>query len=173
MFSNTTGNANTANGADTLQVNTTGSANTASGDQALISNTTRDFNTAIGANALLNNKNGSNNIALGFSAGDNLTTGDNNIDIGAEGVADESDTIRIGLLQRQTFIAGIRGVTTANTNAIPVTLVKPCPKTATGQPPAGSTPPGTKSVNWSWFVDCGTGVPVAVPVAGITSSAFS
>ena len=122
MFSNTTGNANTANGADTLQVNTTGSANTASGDQALISNTTRDFNTAIGANALLNNKNGSNNIALGFSAGDNLTTGDNNIDIGAEGVADESDTIRIGLLQRQTFIAGIRGVTTANTNAIPVVI---------------------------------------------------
>jgi len=120
LFSNTTGNANTANGADTLQVNTTGSANTASGAQALISNTTGESNTAIGANALLNNKNGNNNIALGASAGDNLTTGDNNIDIGAEGVADESNTIRVGANQRQIFIAGIRGATTANANAIPV-----------------------------------------------------
>src|SRR5206468_10841977 len=105
LFSNTTGNANTANGADTLQVNTTGSANTANG-----------------ANALLNNTTGNNNIALGFSAGDNLTTGDNNIDIGAEGVADESNTIRIGADQRGTFIAGIRGATTANANAIPVLI---------------------------------------------------
>src|SRR5882724_4737803 len=122
LFSNTTGNDNTANGADTLEVNTTGSSNTASGTEALITNTTGDFNTAIGANALLNNKNGSKNIALGFSAGDNLTTGDNNIDIGAEAVADESDTIRIGGLQRQTIIAGIRGVTTANADAIPVLI---------------------------------------------------
>src|SRR5919201_1759514 len=51
--------------------------------------------------------------------------------------------------------------------------VKPWPKIATGQPPAGLTPPGTKSVNWSWFVPCGTGVPVAVPYGGITFSAGS
>jgi hypothetical protein len=59
---------------------------------------------------------------LGIFAGDNLTTGDNNIAIGAEGVADESNTIRIGANQRGTFIAGIRGATTANANAIPVLI---------------------------------------------------
>jgi hypothetical protein len=57
---------------------------------------------------------------LGSLAGDNLTTGDNNIDIGAEGAAGESNTIRIGAVQRGTFIAGIRGATTANADAIPV-----------------------------------------------------
>ena len=41
--------------------------------------------------------------------------------------------------------------------------VKPCPKIATGQPPAGWTPTGTNSVNCTWFVPCATGVPVAVP----------
>src|SRR5262249_44858050 len=46
--------------------------------------------------------------------GVHLTTGDNNIDIGNEGVADESNTIRIGGdtgfgLQTATFIAGISG----------------------------------------------------------------
>jgi trimeric autotransporter adhesin len=122
LVSNTTGNVNTANGADTLQVNTTGSDNTADGAFALVTNVTGNFNTANGVNALFNNKTGNNNIALGFLAGANLTTGDNNIDIGAEGVADESDTIRIGTLQRKTFIAGIRGVTTANANAISVVV---------------------------------------------------
>jgi len=61
---------------------------------------------------------------LGFGAGDNLTTGDNNIDISNEGVAGESNTIRIGEptavhdpftdvalpAHTATFIAGISGV---------------------------------------------------------------
>jgi len=53
------------------------------------------------------------NIALGDSAGFNLTTGDNNIEIGSKGVADESNTIRIGTEGTQTamYIAGISGVT--------------------------------------------------------------
>jgi hypothetical protein len=50
---------------------------------------------------------------LGLSAGANLTTGHNNIEIGNIGVADESNTIRIGTqgTQTATFIAGISGTT--------------------------------------------------------------
>jgi hypothetical protein len=46
---------------------------------------------------------------LGFRAGFNRTTGSNNIDIGNVGIAGESSTIRIGLSQTRTFIAGISG----------------------------------------------------------------
>ena len=122
LFSNTTGSNNVGNGATALSNNTVGSDNTADGAFALVNNVTGNFNTADGTNALVHNTTGNNNIAVGFSAGDNLTTGDNNIDIGAEGVADESNTIRIGANQRGTFIAGIRGATTANANAIPVLI---------------------------------------------------
>src|SRR5439155_22614750 len=51
--------------------------------------------------------------AMGSSAGVNLTTGSNNIDIGNQGVAGDSNTIRIGGhtpnfgFQTATFIAGI------------------------------------------------------------------
>ena len=53
---------------------------------------------------------------MGFNAGLNLNTGNDNIDIGNEGVAGESDTIRIGTegTQQATFIAGIDGVTVAS-----------------------------------------------------------
>ena len=122
LFSNTAGSNNVGNGATALSNNTVGSDNTADGAFALVSNVTGNFNTAGGTDALVHNTTGNNNIAIGFSAGDNLTTGDNNIDIGAEGVADESNTIRIGANQRGTFIAGIRGATTANANAIPVLI---------------------------------------------------
>jgi uncharacterized coiled-coil protein SlyX len=122
LFSNTAGSNNVGNGATALSNNTVGSDNTADGAFALVNNVTGNFNTAEGTNALVHNTTGNNNIAVGFSAGDNLTTGDNNIDIGAEGVADESNTIRIGANQRGTFIAGIRGATTANANAIPVLI---------------------------------------------------
>ena len=121
LFSNTDGSNNTANGATALSNNTVGTDDTADGVSALANNVTGNFNTAIGASALSNNTTGSNNIALGFLAGDNVT-GDNNIDIGAEGVAGDSNTIRIGTNQRGTFIAGIRGATTTNANAIPVLI---------------------------------------------------
>jgi Chaperone of endosialidase len=113
LFSNTTGDNNTANGFQALQDNTAGGANTANGFQALFTNTNGHDNTAIGHNALQNNKNGNFNVALGANAGFNLTTGSNNIDVGNNGVAGESQTIRIGTArtQTQTFIAGISGVT--------------------------------------------------------------
>ena len=122
LFSNTVGSNNVGNGATALSNNTVGTDNTADGAFALVNNVTGNFNTADGTNALVHNTTGNNNIAVGFSAGDNLTTGDNNIEIGAEGLADESNTIRIGANQRQTFIAGIRGATTANANALPVLI---------------------------------------------------
>jgi hypothetical protein len=113
LSNNTTGSVNTATGAAALSSNTTGSNNTATGVNALFNNTTGSVNTANGRDARFNNTTGGNNIALGFGAGDNLTTGDNNIDIGNEGVAAESNTIRIGTVGTQTaiYLAGIMGKT--------------------------------------------------------------
>jgi len=87
-------------------LNTTGVNNTA----ALQNNATGTDNTATGVDALSANT-GSTNIGIGTNAGENLTTGDNNIDIGNEGVAAESNTIRIGTqgTQTDTFITGIFG----------------------------------------------------------------
>ena len=120
LFSNTTGNDNTATGGGALGGNTTGYFNTASGALSLQNNTTGIQSTANGAFALLNNTTGSSNIALGFQAGMNLTTGRNNIDIGNNGVAAESNTIRIGTsgTQRRTFVAGISGVTVSGGAAV-------------------------------------------------------
>ena len=57
----------------------------------------------------MNNTTGDRNIGVGFQAGVNYTTEDDNIAIGNEGVAGESDTIRIGTATTHdaTFIAGI------------------------------------------------------------------
>ena len=122
LLSNTTGQLNTADGSAALFSNTTGDFNTATGRLALLSNTTGTGNTADGIGALSGNTTGKENIALGAAAGDNLTTGDNNIDIANEGIADEANTIRIGELQTATFIAGIRGTTTGNGDAITVVI---------------------------------------------------
>ena len=117
LFKNTTGNNNTAEGSEALFSNTTGSNNTANGLLALENNTIGHDNIAVGFEALANSKSGSSNIALGSGAGINLTTGSNNIDIGAAGLAGEANKIRIGKVgtQNGTFIAGIHGVTVANT----------------------------------------------------------
>ena len=93
----------------------------------MFSNTSGRLNTAIGDRALFNNTTGGFNTALGLRAGGNLTTGNNNIDIGNPGVAGEANTARIGGnvglgTQTATFIAGIHGMTTGNTNAIPVVI---------------------------------------------------
>ena len=128
LLSNTDGANNTANGESALRNNTGGSANTAAGDgalanntiagsntatgfQALVLNTEGDNNTANGTNTLFHNTTGSGNVALGFRAGFNLTTGDNNIDIGNEGLAGDSDAIRVGNTQTKAFVAGISGAT--------------------------------------------------------------
>src|SRR5207302_10576881 len=114
LVSNTTGSFNTANGSDALFLNSTGTDNTANGTDALLNNTIGTDNTAEGFQALVNNT-GNSNIAIGSNAGSNLTTGSNNIDIGNNGVAAESNTIRIGKVgtQQATLIAGISGKTVA------------------------------------------------------------
>ena len=62
-------------------------------------------NVAIGREALTNNTTGSFNV--GIRGGGNLTTGIFNIDIANDGVADESNTTRIGILQTNCYISGI------------------------------------------------------------------
>jgi hypothetical protein len=118
LVNNIDGNSNTATGAQALQDNATGGGNTATGRSALQANTSGDTNTAIGINALQGNTTGSGNIALGGGAGAFLTTGNDNINIGHFGVADESSTIRIGMDQSRTFIAGINGVAVTGTAVV-------------------------------------------------------
>jgi hypothetical protein len=129
LFSNTTGDSNTATGDAALSSNTTGSVNTANGYLALSQNTTGNFNTANGAFALQLNTTGERNTAIGLSALSVNTTGDGNIALGAlagTAVTTANNVIAIGDLganvSNSCFIGNIRGVTTANANAIPVLI---------------------------------------------------
>ena len=124
LQANTTGTANTASGFQALEANTTGQGNTAIGFQALSGNVIGVNNTAVGSNALLA-ATGNYNTALGVNAGSNLGAGSNNILIGNPGNPDDglgNAVIRIGYLQSQTFIDGIRGKTTGNGDAVPVVI---------------------------------------------------
>ena len=107
LFDNSDGYANTAIGEAALYSNTYGNDNTAIGTAALYYNTNGYFNTASGYYALFNNTSGSNNIAIGYAAGNNITNGSGNIDIGSSGSIDESNVIRLGSGQSQTYIAGV------------------------------------------------------------------
>ena len=128
LYTNGLGSGNTAMGSNALYSNRTAFANTAIGYAALFNNTGEDFalgagNTAIGFEALYNNTTGNSNIALGGYAGWNRTTGIFNIDIGNEGVAGESNTIRIGddSVHGATFIAGISGQNASGGDAVFIT----------------------------------------------------
>jgi hypothetical protein len=128
------GSYNTAVGDGALRSNTTGFFNTASGYRALFSNTTGGLNTASGERALYNST-GARNTAVGRRAGLSATTGNDNIFLGSGATGNSADThtIRIGgtstggatpgtAQQNRTFINGIRGITTANANAISVLI---------------------------------------------------
>ena len=112
LLSNNTGSNNTAVGGIALSNNINGSDNTAIGLRALGSNIDGSFNTAVGGGALTNNTTGNSNTAFGVGAGSGVITADNVIAIGAQGANVDSSC----------FIGNIRGVTTANTNAIPVVI---------------------------------------------------
>jgi trimeric autotransporter adhesin len=112
LFVNTIGVSNTANGVLALFSNRSGDHNTANGVQALERNTTGFFNTANGYLTLGNNTTGSNNTAFGVGAGINVTTANNVIAIGTDGAN----------VSNSCFIGRIRGVTTANADAIPVLI---------------------------------------------------
>jgi hypothetical protein len=110
LFSNSTGHMNTAIGVSALSKNGGGTSNIAIGDSALLLNTGRN-NTAVGVSTLQFNR-GDFNTALGISAGRNVSTASNVISIGAGGAN----------VSNSCFISNIRGVTTANPNAIPVLI---------------------------------------------------
>ncbi len=139
---NTTGSNNVADGVQALYANTTGSNNTANGYQALYKNTTGGNNAANGYQALYSNTVGSNNIALGFNAGYNITTGSSNIDIGNVGLATDTNIIRIGSGQTQTFIAGV-----IYGNAGGLTNVSAASLTGTATLPVGVLPANVAFLN--------------------------
>jgi len=145
LANNTIGNSNTANGYSALYYNTEGEQNTANGFAALFSNTTGDGNVAVGFQALLNNTTGGGNTANGVQALNRNTTGLNNTAIGVGallfntgsdntalgfgaglGVSTANGVIAIGTHGRNVgascFIGNIRGITTANADAIPVLI---------------------------------------------------
>jgi Chaperone of endosialidase len=129
LINNTTGSDNQSIGEATLQSNIDGNDNLGVGDSALVNNTSGDQNLGVGTFAG-GSTTGSRNTSLGFDAGINADTGSNNIDIGNQGVAGESNTIRIGqqvavapvlppdypyshadlAAHTATYIAGISGV---------------------------------------------------------------
>src|SRR6266550_2970269 len=129
LLSNTTGNLNTANGAFALLLNTEGTFNTATGDRVLFSNTSGSANSAFGSGALASNTVGFNNTANGMAALSHNTTGSANTALGAGaglGVFTASHVIAIGTngadVSDSCFIGNIRGVRTANADAISVVI---------------------------------------------------
>jgi hypothetical protein len=116
LYHNTSGFENTASGVNALYNNTNGVGNTANGYEALVGNMSGNHNTADGFQTLFNNTSGSGNIALGYNAGLNITTGSSNIDIGNQGLAADTNIIRIGSGQAQTFIAGNVGIGVGTTS---------------------------------------------------------
>ena len=118
----TSGSSNTAVGASALYTGGAGGNNVAVGHGAL-DVSTGGANVALGANTFGSLATGSRNLAAGNLAGTSLTSGDDNIYLINSGVAVESGTIRIGSPQQtRAFMAGIRGVTTANNNAVTVVI---------------------------------------------------
>jgi hypothetical protein len=126
LYANQSGSHNTVIGEQAARANIDGRANIAIGSSALEGNTSGEFNTATGVAALFGNTNGSSNVAVGHLAGANATNGSNNIYLGADvqGVANESNTMYLGRVgtQTKTLIAGVRGVTPTNSDALPVVI---------------------------------------------------
>jgi hypothetical protein len=86
LFSDTTGNFNTAVGAGALVLNT-GEDNTAVGAAAGLLNTTGLGNVAVGAGALVDNDSGSFNTAIGSAALNLNTTANDNTAVGSGALA--------------------------------------------------------------------------------------
>ena len=121
LYENIDGNANTALGSFTLKNNTEGAQNTAVGYNSLYLNTTGDGNTALGYYSGFNLDTGSLNTLIGNQAGINYTSSESfNVIIRNAGVVGESYVTRLGSEQTKCFVAGIRGITTDNNDAIAV-----------------------------------------------------
>lgn len=128
----TTGLQNVGVGNGTISSTTTAQNTVALGYVCLGQLTTGVGNVGVGSAALHSIVTGSSNTAVGTSAGSNYTTSESsNICIGASnlGVIGESNVLRIGGATgtgtgqlNQSFIAGIRGITTVNNDAIAVLI---------------------------------------------------
>ena len=120
----TVGQENTAVGDGALAaiVNAIGNTAVGSGALALVTGASAGTNTAVGRDALGALTSGGGNTVIGSSAGSLLTSGTNNVYVDNAGAASESLTTRIGDTQSRAFIAGIRGRTTGNADAIPVVI---------------------------------------------------
>ena len=125
LTTNNDGSGNTAIGNGSMSFNASGSSNSAFGFGSLSKNDSGSSNTAVGTSALLNIVGGHYNVAIGAQAGVD-STGSNNIYLGANvtGVANESNTMYLGRVgtQSKAYIAGVRGITTLNADAIPVMI---------------------------------------------------
>ncbi len=128
-FTSTTAARNVGIGQVSLDALTTGLSNTAGGDAALTDLTSGDLNCAFGRDALLNIITGDRNLGFGVASGENYTGAESsNIVIGNAGVNAESNVMRLGThgvgagQQAKCFIAGVRGVTTGNADAVAVLI---------------------------------------------------
>jgi hypothetical protein len=122
---NATSTSNTAIGFQSLYYLSTGTNNIGLGGNTLASLTTGTQNIAIGDSAGQFLSGGSNsNIFIGVGAGFNVTSSSNNIEIGNTGTIADFHTIRLGDtgVQTNTFIAGVRGATTGQADAVPVVI---------------------------------------------------
>ena len=126
-----TGASNVAVGVTAMNRSTTAQYCTALGDAALYLNTTGNSNTGLGRQALNSLLTGSYNVGIGDSGGINYTGAEsNNIAIATGGVTGDNNTIRIGATatvapftaHTACYIGGIRGITTALNDAIPVLI---------------------------------------------------
>lgn len=102
---------------------TSGDSNCALGSTSLFSNQSGDRNCAVGVVSLQNIVSGSGNVGIGHAAGQNYTSSEsNNICIGGSvtGTVGESNTTRIGMNTTKCVIAGISGVTVANSSVVGV-----------------------------------------------------
>lgn len=123
LAANVNSGGNVCVGHNSLMNSNSTSGLVAVGNTTLMANTSGARSTAIGYDALIANTTGDDNIALGYQSGTGVTTADNTINIGAAGV-NTSARIQLGTGGTHTtcFIAGVRGSTTANANAIPVLI---------------------------------------------------
>lgn len=126
----TTGFANTVLGALSGQQITNGTSNTIVGATSGSQITGGATNTIVGRSSAANITTGSNNIMVGSALGANYASSESNnilIGNGITGIALEANTMRIGAgtgagsgQLNKTFISGIRGITPATNDGIPV-----------------------------------------------------
>jgi len=112
LYSNTTGGYNDAHGRQALYNNTTGSSNVAMGYQAMYSNTTAQNCTAVGYGALWANTTGADNTAVGTLALDACTTGTTNAAFGYNSLT----AMTTGIENAGFGKGSLQGCTTGNYN---------------------------------------------------------